>query len=76
MCWNQKFLNIELDQELKNYNFIKEWILKFKMFSQFICTNTCILPIVYTIWTPKSLQIKNGQYTSCLEFFEIYNFPI
>ena len=35
-CWNQKLLNIKFNQEFKNYNFIIEKILKFKMLSQFI----------------------------------------
>jgi len=56
--WNQKLLNIEFDQEFKNYNFIIEQILKFKMLSQFICTNACIRPVVPTIWTTKYLQFK------------------
>ena len=35
-CWNQKLLNIKFNQEFKNYNFIIEQILKFKILSQFI----------------------------------------
>ena len=66
---NQKLLNIEFDQEFKNYNFIIERILKFKMLSQFICTNACIRPVVPTIWTTKYLQFKkNDEFKSCLQF--------
>ena len=54
-CCNRKLLNIDFDQEFKNYNFIIEWILKFKTHLQFICPNAYIRPVISIFWTPKLL---------------------
>ena len=64
---NQKLLNIEFDQKFKNYNFIIEYILKFKTFRNSF-TNAICDSLYLQFGHQNVFKSKNDQYKSCLEF--------
>ena len=73
--WNQKLINIEFDQEFKNYNFIIEWILKFKRFHNLFAQTLTYNPLYLRFRHQNIFKSKNGQHKSCLGF-KIFNFTI
>jgi len=57
-----------ISSRIQIYTFIIERILKFKMLSQFICTDANMLPLYLQFATKESSNKKNDQYKSHLEF--------